>query len=406
MGYSGFIARKLSRGQHKGVTGPVIKVSVFSIALSIAVMLISFAIARGFNHEVREKIIGFGAHIQVRPFDTNESLEQPPVAGKREDIDMIASIDGVKSISPFIEKGGLIKTDSNLHGTIMKGVDPNYDFSFMQKNLIQGALPDYSDSLSDKILLSERVGKMLHLSVGSPVRIYFIVPGEVQPRGRKFTVCGLFNTGMAEFDQVFAICDMRHLQKLNGWKDSVSGFEILVDDFDHLDRIMSDVNNTLYYDLEATDIISRNAQFFDWLQLTDKNVLIILALMTIVAIINIISIILILILERIPTIGLFKALGASNRFVRSVFVHVSVPLLLRGIVFGNLFGLGLILLQYYTHIFPLNAEIYYLDHIPVLLEADYLIMVNVGVFAVSLLAVLIPSLVIRRINPSAALQHK
>ncbi|MPM20293.1 Lipoprotein-releasing system transmembrane protein LolE [bioreactor metagenome] len=370
-------------------------------------MLIAFAIVRGFQHEVREKIIGFGAHIQIRPFDTNESLEQTPVATGREDIAALKSLDGIKSVYPFVEKGGLIKTDSNIHGVVMRGVDADFDFTFLQKNLVDGRLPDYSDTLSNDVLVSQKVASMLGLKVGSPLRVYFIISGEMQPRGRRFNVCGIFNTGMMEFDKIYSICDMRHLQKLNNWGDTlVSGYEIRINNFDDLPQMMTEVNNTINYDLEATDIVTRQAVFFDWLSLLDSNVLIILILMTVVAIINIISIILILILERIPFIGLFKALGAGNRFVRDVFVNISVRLLLRGIIIGNVFGLGLIVLQKFTFLFPLNEEMYYVGHIPVLLQADYIIGVNAGVFAVSLLAVLLPALIIRRINPSAALQHK
>jgi len=251
------------------------------------------------------------------------------------------------------------------------------------------------------------VASMLGLKVGSSLRVYFIISGEEQPRGRKFTISGIFNTGMMEFDQVYAVCDMRHLQKLNDWGDTlVSGYEILLNNFNDLSEVMKEVNNTIYYDLQASDIAERQAQFFDWLNLLDSNVLIILILMTVVAVINIISIILILILERIPLIGLFKALGAGNSFVRNIFVNISVRLLVKGILLGNAFGLGLIVLQHFTHLFPLNEEMYYLDHIPVLLRADYIIGVNAGVFAISLFAVMLPSLIIRRINPSAALQHK
>ncbi|HPB01902.1 MAG: ABC transporter permease [Bacteroidales bacterium] len=407
MNHSGFIARRLTAGKSKSVTGPVIRVSVFSIALSISVMLIAFAIVRGFQHEVREKIIGFGAHIQIRPFDTNESLDQSPVQTGREDIDALHSIDGVKTVFPFVEKGGLIKTDSNLHGVVMKGVNADFDFSFLQKNIVEGRLPDFSDTMSNDVLISQKVASMLGLHTGSSLRVYFIIQDELQPRGRKFNVCGIFNTGMAEFDKIYSVCDMRHIQKLNRWGDSlVSGYEILLNDFDDLPQVMTDVNNTIYYDLDASDIVTRQAQFFDWLALLDSNVFIILVLMTVVAIINIISIILILILERIPFIGLFKALGAGNRMIRDVFVHVSVRLLLRGIIIGNVFGLGLILLQYFTHVFPLNEEMYYLGHIPVLLKADYIVGVNIGVFAISFLAVSLPALIVRRINPSAALQHK
>ncbi len=407
MNYPHHIARNLAGKHKKGVTGPVIRVSVFSIALSIVVMLLAFAIVRGFQKEIKEKIIGFGSHIQIRPFDTNESLEQTPVAVDRPDIDALQSVKGIKSIFPFVEKGGLVKTDSNLHGVVMKGVNNEFDWSFLEKNLVKGSLPSYMDSVSDEVMISSRIATLLNLDLDSALRVYFIIPGEVQPRGRKFVISGIYSTGMSEFDQVYAICDMRHLQKLNSWGDSlVSGYELLLNDFEYLNPALDEVNQTIYYDLYAEDIVSRQAQFFDWLNLLDSNVLIILLLMTLVAIINIISIILILILERIPLIGLLKALGSGNGFIRKVFLYMSARLLLMGVFWGNVVGLGLLFLQNYLKIFPLNEDMYYISYVPVLIKADYILFVNIGVLTVSAIAVLMPSFIIRRIHPSAALQYK
>lgn len=370
-------------------------------------MLVAFAIVRGFQREVREKIIGFGAHISIRAFDTNESMDQPPIQANREDVLQVASLQNVKAVYPFVEKGGLVKTDSILHGILMKGVDKHFDATFLSHHIVQGDMPNLQDSISNDILISYKVAQMLHLSVDSAFRVYFFNSGESMPRGRKFRICGIYNTGMAEFDKVYALCDMRHLQKMNGWGDSlVSGYEILVNDFNELDQTYLDVNQTIYYDLEATEITNEQSQFFDWLKLLDSNVIIILVLMTIVAVINIISIILILVLERIPMIGLLKAMGANNALIRKVFIIMSSKLLLRGLLWGNITGLGLLLLQQCTALFPLNEEMYYVDHIPVMINPLFVLGVNGGVTLVSIVAVLIPTLIIRRISPSAALQHK
>lgn len=407
MNYSRIIANRLLSKKSDSIAKPVIRVSVFSIAISIMVMLVAFAIIRGFQYEVREKIIGFGSHIQIRPFNTNNSLEQPPMQVNRDDLQALNSIEGIKAVFPFVEKGGLIKADSSVNGVVLKGIDKNFDFSFLSKNLKEGKTLTFSDTINNGILISQKLASTLDLGVDSPLRIYFIMPNEMQPRGRKFTVSGIFNSGMAEFDKIYAVCDMRQLQKLNKWGDSLaSGYEILINNFDDLPRIMSDVNNTIYYDLRATDIKTSQYQLFSWLDLLDTNVLIILILMTIVAVINIISIILVLILERIPFIGLFKALGSGNSLIRNIFIRITMRLLLNGIIIGNILGLGLIFIQQQFHLFPLNEEMYYLDHIPALLQWDYILGVNVGVFAISFLAIFIPALVIRNINPSLALQHK
>jgi len=402
-----YIARRLSGRKEKQVTRPVIRVSVFSIALSIAIILVSFAIVRGFQKEVREKIIGFGSHIQIRPFDTNMSLEQSPMNTEREDVEAVKSIEGVESVFPFIEKGALVKTDSNLHGIVMKGVDADFDWTFFENNMVRGRIPDLSGDISNEILISKMMANFLHLDIDSPVRVYYIMQGEAQPRGRKYNVCGIYNTGMVEFDNIYALSDMRHLQQINHWGDTlVSGYEVMLEDFSMLDEVFRKVLSTIYYDLDAQDIVTRQLQFFDWLALLDTNVLIILVLMTLVAIINVISIILMLILERIPMIGVLKAMGADNAFVRKIFVWHSLRLLLKGIVYGNLFGLGLILLQQFLHIIPLDQDMYYVSYVPVLLKPMYIITVNLGVFAIAFLAMLLPALIVRRIHPAKALRHQ
>lgn len=407
LNYPAYIAKRLSGRKEKQVTRPVIRVSIFSISLSIAIILISFAIVRGFQKEVREKIIGFGSHIQIRPFDTNMSLEQSPMNTGRDDIASLNSIEEIESIFPFIEKGALVKTDSNIHGIVMKGVDEDFDWTFFKNNLVKGRLPEFGEELSSDILISQMMANLLHLDIDSPVRVYYIMQGETQPRGRKYNVCGIYSTGMVEFDNIYALSDMRHLQQINHWGDSlVSGYEIMLKDFSMLDEVFPEVLSTIYYDLDASDIETRQIQFFDWLNLLDTNVLIILVLMTLVAIINVISIILMLILERIPMIGVLKSLGASNPFVIKIFVWHSLRLLLKGVFYGNIAGIGLILLQQYLHLLPLDQEMYYVSYVPVLLKPTYIITVNLGVFAIATLSMFLPSLIVRRIHPAKALRHQ
>jgi lipoprotein-releasing system permease protein len=325
----------------------------------------------------------------------------------RDDIASLNSIEEIESIFPFIEKGALVKTDSNIHGIVMKGVDEDFDWTFFKNNLVKGRLPEFGEELSSDILISQMMANLLHLDIDSPVRVYYIMQGETQPRGRKYNVCGIYSTGMVEFDNIYALSDMRHLQQINHWGDSlVSGYEIMLKDFSMLDEVFPEVLSTIYYDLDASDIETRQIQFFDWLNLLDTNVLIILVLMTLVAIINVISIILMLILERIPMIGVLKSLGASNPFVIKIFVWHSLRLLVKGIIYGNIAGIGLILLQQYLHLLPLDQEMYYVSYVPVLLKPTYIITVNLGVFAIASLSMFLPSLIVRRIHPAKALRHQ
>lgn len=401
-----YISRKLSQYKRIGFSRPVLRISIGSIAVSVAVMIISLSIVRGFQKEVREKIIGFGSHIQIRSFVLETNTEQPPIRTDRKDIESLRSIDGVKSIFPYTEKAAMIKTDDQIHGIMMKGVTNEFDWSFFDKNLIRGALPSLTNEKAvDEVLISQSIASKMKLDVDSPMRTYFMIQGETQPRGRKYKVSGVYNTGMEDFDQFYVIGDMRHLQKINSWGDSLTGgYEVTLMNFDDIDAMTQVVSQNIDYDLEAKSIKERQPQFFDWLELLDTNIIIIITLMLVVAIINVISIVLILILERIPMIGTLKTLGSSNKLVRSVFFYHGFQMLIKGIVWGNIIGIGVCLIQLSFSLIPLPQEMYYVNTVPILIKPQLVLLVNAGTIIFCLLAMYIPGFIIMRIQPSKAVR--
>ncbi len=376
-----------------------------AISVSVFVILIAFAVVRGFQQEIRNKLIGFGAHISISSFDTNENEEHLPIATHREDIDALKNLDNIKSIYPTATKPGLFRSKNQIHGIVFKGVNYQYDWDFFKSHLVSGRIPKSDSTSSDEIIISQRLSNLLELKIDSPVRAYFMVPGELQPRGRKFSIVGLYSTGLSELDEVIIIGSLSQIQKLNRWGDTLVGsYEISVKNFSALDRTMQLVNSTLFYDLNAEDIRVSRQRFFDWLKMLDSNVTIIMVLMIIVAFINVIGILLIMILEKIRVIGILKAIGTTNGHLRKIFVFQSAYFVIKGALWGNLGALGIICIQHYFKILPLSEEMYYMKYVPMLFSWDYFALVNMGVFITTILGLLIPSVIIRKITPAKALR--
>lgn len=405
MNSSLFIAKAFIRHRRRGISRPVIRIAMIAIAVSVAVIIIAFSVVRGFQSEIRNKLIGFGSHITITSYDTNENDEHLPVKYPREDVEAIRSLDNIKAVYPTAVKPGLFKTADQIHGIIMKGVNKDFDWDFFRAHLVEGRIPATDSSGQNEILISARMSKLLNLKKDSTVRAYFMIPGEIQPRGRKFSISGIYSTGLSEMDDVMIIGSMAQIQKLNRWGDTLVGeYEILVNDFGKLDRTLSDVNNTIYYDLASEDIRVSRQRFFDWLGMLDSNVMIIMTLMIIVAFINILGILLIMILEKIRIIGILKAIGTGNGQLRKIFVFQSAYFVLKGALWGNIVSLAIIFLQSYFHLLPLSEDMYYMNHVPMLFQADYFLMVNAGILATTVLGLIIPSFIIRRIAPAKALR--
>ncbi len=324
-----FIANRLIRGRKEetSFSRPINVIAITGIAMGLAVMILAVAILTGFKKEIREKVVGFGSEIQIMNFDSNISLETTPISDTQPFVKRIKEIPGIRHIEVFATKAGIIKTNEDIQGVVLKGIGSDFDWSYFKKNMVDGSVFTVTDSVrTDKVIISRKISDMLRLKTGDSFAMHFI---QDPPRMRKFTISGIYETSLEEFDKIYVFCDIGHIQRLNGWRsDQVSGFEIFIDDFDKLDEMTSEVRDAIGYRIteddtkfKVTNIRTRYPQIFDWLNFQDINVIIIILLMLVVAGFNMISGLLILILEKTNMIGILKALGSEDKTIRRVFLY-------------------------------------------------------------------------------------
>ncbi|MDP4208569.1 MAG: ABC transporter permease [Bacteroidota bacterium] len=408
-----FIARRLVTGKEsKGyVSRAIVRFTTIGISLGLAVMIISVAVVTGFKKEISNKIIGFGAHIQIENYDSNASFETRPISSNQKFMPELRSLPGLKHIQTFGIKAGIIKTDEEIQGVVLKGVDKNYDWTFFKKNLIDGNVLTIPDSApSNQILISKTTASSLKLKTGDDVGMYFV---QNPPRVRRFKIAGIYETGLEEFDKIYVIGDIRHVRKLNDWDSTqISGLELSVNDFSQIDKMKCMVENIVGLDLmpdgsalKTSSIKDKNTQLFDWLNLVNLNAWIILFLMLLVAGFNMVSSLMILILERTNMIGLLTSLGAQSVSIRRIFIFQSGFLILKGLLWGNLIGLGLCFLQYHFKIIKLNQSLYFLSSVPINFNLFYFLLLNIGTLIAVLLMLIIPSMIISRISPDSTLRY-
>ncbi|MEI6275858.1 MAG: FtsX-like permease family protein [Prolixibacteraceae bacterium] len=410
-----FIARRIF-GDHenkKKFSRSIISFALFGIAFGVMIMILSVAIVTGFKKEIRDKVIGFGSHIQIVNFDSNSSFETIPVNQNQPWLEKLNTLEGVKHVGVFATKPGIIKTDEEMMGMVLKGVGPDFDWQFFRDNLVSGSIFQTQDTAeTNHVLISRQVASLMKLKTGDPMYCYFLNNEETNQRVRKFFVSGIYQSSLEEFDRLFVLADIRQVRKLNSWKpEEVSGFEVSIDHFDQLDEMTKKVKElTLHYSeqdstlLRPVSITSKYPQIFDWLNLLDMNVWIILTLIILVAGFNMVSGLLILILERTSMIGTLKAVGSSNYSIRKIFLYLSFFLIGRGMLWGNIAGIGFCLLQSYFHIFKLDAASYYLEYVPVNLQMSHLLLLNAGTLVITLLMLIIPSWYVSRISPDRAIR--
>lgn len=407
-----FIARRIvSRSENdNNISGPIVSIAIKGIALGLAVMIVAVAIITGFKTEIRNKVIGFGSHIQIINHDSNISYETVPINKQQSFIPQLNNTEGIKHVQVFATKAGIIKTEDEIQGVVLKGVGSDFDWSFFDDKIVKGKSISISDSTkSTKVLISQNQASLLKLDVGDDLRMYFI---QEPPRMRKFSIEGIYETGMETFDKLFVFADIKHIQKLNNWStDQVSGFEIFIDDFDDLDKMKKEVFGYAGYQftedggkLKVLTVKEKYVQEFDWLELQDLNVWVILILMTIVAGINMISGILILILERTSMIGVLKALGAENWSVRKIFLYNASFLIGRGLLWGNVIGIALCLLQSYFGIIQLDPASYYVDTVPININLLHILFLNIGTLIATVTMLILPSFIITKISPAQAIR--
>lgn len=406
------IAKRLVNAgeRKKSISGPIVTIAIAGIALGLAVMILAVSIVTGFKKEISNKVIGFGSHIQIINFDSNISYETTPVSTNQPFLPEIRQIPEVRHIQPFATKAGIIRTREDIQGVVLKGIDESFDWSFFEHNMTAGSRIEFSDTItSNQVVISQTIASLLRLEVGDPFNMFFV---QDPPRARRFNVSGIYETGLEELDRIFVLTDLRHIQRLNDWEeDQVSGFEILLDDFDNLERVTTEVNDLAGYvftedmsRLRVVSISSKYPQFFDWLELLDMNVWVILTLMVIVAGFNMVSGLLILILERTGMIGILKAMGLDNTRLRKIFLYQSAFLIAKGLLWGNLLGAGLSLIQYYTGFIKLDQASYFIATVPINLKVTHMLMLNIGTMAITIVMLIVPSYIIGRIDPDKTIR--
>lgn len=410
-----FISRRLffDKANKKLLSQRIIRIALAGIAVGLAVMIIAVAVVTGFKNEIRNKVIGFGSHIQVVNYDSNNSYETQPVSKKQPFLPLIKQIDGVKHVQVFATKPGMIKTDEYIQGIVFKGIDTDYNWDFFADNLIEGKLPTINDSVRTKeIILSAQVSKLLQLKLNDLVVFYFIKENEVLPRMLQLKVCGIYHTGFDDFDQLFIIGDIKQIQRLNSWKiDQVTGFEVEVNDFFQIENIEQQVRNKVVRFreenaevLRTENITRQHPEIFDWLSILDMNVWIILLLMVMVAGFNMVSGLLVLILERSTMIGVLKAMGSPNWSIRRVFIYLSIFLTGRGMLWGNIIGIAVILIQQTFHLIKLDPSSYYVAFVPMNFSLFHLLLLNLGTIVITSIILIIPSYFVSKISPDKTIR--
>ena len=414
MSLSLFIARRIYRESDGGkqVSRPAVLIAMAGIAIGLAVMIVAVAVVIGFKSEVRNKVIGFGSHIQITNLDAVGSYETRPIVAADSVMTALSGYAEVNHVQRFSTKPGMIKTDDAFQGMVLKGVGAEFDPRFMKECLLEGEIPVFSDSVSsNRVLISKALATKMRLKLGDKIYTYYI---QDDVRARRLTIAGIYQTNFAEYDNLFLLTDLHLVNRLNGWKpNQVTGIELQVNDYDKLEdvtyEIAMDTDNRkdewggVYY---VRNIEQLNPQIFAWLDLLDLNVWVILFLMVGVAGFTMISGLLIIIIERTNMIGILKALGADNFTIRKTFLWLAVFLIGKGMLWGNLIGLSFCFLQSQFGLFKLDPETYYVDTVPVSFSVLLFVLINVGTLLASVLMLIGPSFLITKINPASSMRYE
>ncbi len=414
-----YIAQKLwqTKLQKKSIAAPVVKIAVGSIVLGTAVMILTISIVTGFKNEVKSKAVGFSGDVTINAYTNNNSFEQEPISVQAPFLTDLKANKEIKHIQPYATKNAIIKTTDENQGIIIKGVDTSYDWDFIKQYLLQGTVPVYTDSVtSDKILISKTMAQKLNARVGDKLLTFFVSRKQTddssqsfgyEERVRKFIVSGIYQTGFADIDANIVFAHLKQIQRLNYWgSDQAGGFEIELHDYNTIDQQTELINETVGQNVEAKSVKQIYPTLFSWLSLLDSNAFIIITLMIAVAVINMISALLILILERSNTIGLLKSIGADNNLVQKIFLYQSFRMLFKGVLIGDVVGITICLLQQHFKFVKLPAESYYVSYVPVELHVNQILFVNLITIGSCLVMMLLPVLVISKINPVKTLRFK
>ena len=409
MNFEFFIAKRLisTKKYKSSISAPIIKIAIAAIAIGVIMMLVSFATGMGLQKKIREKIAAFNGHILIESYDNNSSqVSLMPISLNQDFYPEFKNVSGISHVQAVATKAGIIRTETDFEGVIVKGVGADYKWENFKDFLEEGELPDFKGKLNEDVLISRYQAKRLGLKIGDKVITYFPREGfDKTPLLRAFVIKGIYNSGFQEFDELYMLADIRHIQRLNSWKkNQVGGFEVFIDDFKQLDEKGAEVYENTSSFLDTRTIKQKYYSIFEWLSLFDFNIALIIGIMILVAGINMITALLVLILERTQMIGILKALGGGDWSIRKIFLYNAAYLIVLGLFWGNLIGLGLLFIQKYFKLFPLNPETYYVTEVPVYIGWEYILGVNMGTLILCVLMLLIPSIIISKISPVKAMK--
>jgi lipoprotein-releasing system permease protein len=409
LNYELFIAKRIIAGKKykNSISSPIIKIAITAIALGIIIMLIAVATASGLQTKIRDKMSGFKGHVQIVNYDNNNSdVSTIPIDIEQDFYPKFKNIEGIKNVQIVASKGGIIRTDTDFEGIVFKGVSNDYDWSFFEEYLISGNVPDFNQRRTKEVLLSQTIMNRLQLNLYDTITTTFLKTiSSTLPSNRKYRICGIYNSGFAQFDKNMMIGDIREVQRLNKWTENqVGGFEVILDDFDHINEKGREIYSEISLTLNAKTILDSYPAVFDWIKLFDNNVWFIIGIMILIAGINMITALLVLILERVQMIGILKALGSYNSSIRKIFLYNAAYLILKGLFWGNSIGLFLIGVQYYFQIITLNPETYYVATMPVYISVSAILALNIGTLVLCFLMLIVPSYIITKINPSKSIK--
>lgn len=409
-----FIAKRIISGADKGkqLSHPIVRISVIGIALGLAVIILTVAVVTGFQNEIRNKLIGFGSHIQITNYDNNASDEPAPISKQQPFLEKLQNDPGINHIQVYATKSGIIKTKTDNEGVLLKGIDKDYDWKFINDNLKEGNAITVSDTgISRDIIISKYLADKLELKLKDKMVIYFLTQKEdslgirYEQRVKVFYISGIYETGFEEFDKSLVLVDLKQIQKLNYWtSDQVGGFEIVIKKYTEIDKLGAEVYDMVGQGLNAQTIKEKYPTIFSWLDLLDVNAIIVIVLMIIVAGINMISALLVLILERTNMIGILKALGSKNSSIQKIFLYNAAYLIGKGLLFGNLIAITIALIQQQFGVFKLDQTTYYVSVIPINLDFVHILVLNIGTLVACMLMLVIPSFIISKITPVKAIR--
>lgn len=409
MNYEYFIAKRIigSKAYKSSISAPIIKIGIAAITIGIVVMMIAIATGIGLQQKIRDKVVAFNGHVTISNYDSNNSRESLyPISNKQDFYPEFKSVDGVRHVQAVATKFGVIRTETDFEGVILKGVGNDYNWQYFKEFLIEGRLPSFEKKYSEEVLISEYLAKRLGFKLGEDFQMLFS-KDDIQkpPNFVKCKIVGIYNSGFQDLDEQYLIGNLRHIQRINKWEeDQIGNFEVFIDDYSQIEAKGIEIHQNLHSLLDSQTVIEKYASIFEWITIFDKNIYGIIGIMILVAGINMITALLVLILERTQMIGILKALGSNNWSIRKLFIYNASYLILLGLFWGNILGLGLLFAQKYLKLFPLDPSVYYVTEAPVYISFGYVFALNIGTLILCLLMLLVPSYIITKISPVKAIR--